>query len=311
MSKAWFTDDTPQRFESYGWHVIPAMWTAMTPDAIDGRHSKPAKAEHRQAHADLLQDGHRHGLAQQARLGQDCHGAPLGADEIAAAREYLGWTHGPFEIPAEVYADWNAKADGELLVRRLEPALRRLPRRLPGAGRRVRAPCMAASCRQLRPRSRPPAVAAARDKAETVASRKASQNAMDALRRAVPEILGGSADLAGSNLTFVKSPACQGSCDRRRSRGNYMHYGVREFGMAAIMNGVALHGGLHPLRRHLPDLLGLRPQRHPHGRADEASADHVFTHDSIGLGEDGPTHQPVEHDRQPASDPEPGRLASG
>ena len=221
---------------------------------------------------------------------EECHGAPLGADEIAATRAALGWEHAPFEIPAQIYAEWDAKETGAAqeaewnkrfaAYQAAHPELAaELLRRLKGELPADFAEKAAAY------------VADVANKGETIASRKASQNALNAFGPLLPELLGGSADLAGSNLTLWKG--CKGvSADD--AAGNYVFYGVREFGMSAIMNGVALHGGFIPYgatflifmeyARNAVRMSALMKQR----------VLYVFTHDSIGLGEDGPTHQPIE-----------------
>ena len=286
--EGWFTDDTPKRFEAYGWHVI---------DEVDGHDSAAVEAALLTAQSvtdkpSLICCKTTIGAGSPNKQGShDCHGAPLGKDEIAAAREYIGWNHPAFEIPADIYAAWDRKtagaaAEGEWNAR--------------FAAYRAAFPAEAAEFeRRVMKRELPASwaatkaayIATCRDKAENIASRKASQNAIAALVPAVPEIFGGSADLAGSNLTFVK-----GSKGVTRTEGgNYCYYGVREFGMTAIANGLALHGGLIPYTatflvfsdyaRNAIRMAALMKQRQIM----------VYTHDSIGLGEDGPTHQPVEH----------------
>ena len=286
--EGWFTDDTPKRFEAYGWHVI---------DEVDGHDSAAVEAALLTAQSvtdkpSLICCKTTIGAGSPNKQGShDCHGAPLGKDEIAAAREYIGWNHPAFEIPADIYAAWDRKtagaaAEGEWNAR--------------FAAYRAAFPAEAAEFeRRVMKRELPASwaatkaayIATCRDKAENIASRKASQNAIAALVPAVPEIFGGSADLAGSNLTFVK-----GSKGVTRTEGgNYCYYGVREFGMTAIANGIALHGGFIPYTatflvfsdyaRNAIRMAALMKQRQIM----------VYTHDSIGLGEDGPTHQPVEH----------------
>ena len=286
--EGWFTDDTPKRFEAYGWHVI---------DEVDGHDSAAVEAALLTAQSvtdkpSLICCKTTIGAGSPNKQGShDCHGAPLGKDEIAAAREYIGWNHPAFEIPADIYAAWDRKtagaaAEGEWNAR--------------FAAYRAAFPAEAAEFeRRVMKRELPASwaatkaayIATCRDKAENIASRKASQNAIAALVPAVPEIFGGSADLAASNLTFVK-----GSKGVTRTEGgNYCYYGVREFGMTAIANGLALHGGLIPYTatflvfsdyaRNAIRMAALMKQRQIM----------VYTHDSIGLGEDGPTHQPVEH----------------
>ncbi|WP_306606946.1 transketolase [Azonexus sp.] len=286
--EGWFTDNTPKRFEAYGWHVV-ANVDGHDPEAIE-RALLAAKAVTDKP--SLICCRTVIGAGSPNKQGShDCHGAPLGKDEIAAARAYIGWNHPAFEIPGDVYAAWNGKVRGAAFEENWE-------RRL--GNYRAAFPELAAEFERRVIKGELPAnweatkatyLAACRDKAENIASRKASQNAIAALVPAVPEIFGGSADLAGSNLTFVK-----GSKGVTRTEGgNYCYYGVREFGMTAIANGLALHGGLIPYTatflvfsdyaRNAIRMAALMKQRQIM----------VYTHDSIGLGEDGPTHQPVEH----------------
>ncbi len=285
--EGWFTDDTPKRFEAYGWQVIPNV-AGHDPEAIE-QALRAARAE--TGKPTLICCKTVIGLGAPNKAGShDVHGAPLGADEIAAARAAIGWHHAPFEIPADVYAAWDAKAKGAALesdwnarfaaYRAAFPELAaEFARRMAG---QLPADWAAASAK---------AIAEIAAKAENIATRKASQNAINAFAPLLPELIGGSADLAGSNLTLWK-----GSKGVSRSTGgNYIYYGVREFGMTAIANGLALHGGLIPYTatflvfsdyaRNAIRMAALMKQRQIM----------VYTHDSIGLGEDGPTHQPVEH----------------
>lgn len=284
--EGWFTDDTPARFEAYGWHVIRNI-DGHNSTALDAAIAE-AKAEVRRPTLICCKTVIGKGSPNKAGT-HDSHGAPLGADEVAAVRSELGWPHPAFEVPHAVRSAWDARDAGAALeaswneqfaaYERVHPGLaqelrRRLSGRLP-AGFREQAKAAA------------DAVAA---KGETIASRKASQNAIALLAPTLPELIGGSADLAGSNLTLWK----QARDANQPSGGNYVYYGVREFGMAAIMNGLALHGGFRPFggtflmfseyarnALRMAALMRLNPI-------------YVFTHDSIGLGEDGPTHQPIE-----------------
>ncbi len=286
--EGWFTDDTPKRFEAYGWHVI---------DDVDGHDSAAVEAALQAAKAvtqkpSLICCKTTIGMGAPNKQGShDCHGAPLGKDEIAAAREYIGWNHPAFEIPAEIYAAWDRKAAGAAAESdwnaRFAAYSAAFPAEAAEFERRVIKNELPANWEATKAAY----IASCREKAENIATRKASQNAIAALVPAVPEIFGGSADLAGSNLTFVK-----GSKGVTRTEGgNYCYYGVREFGMTAIANGIALHGGLVPYTatflvfsdyaRNAIRMAALMKQRQIM----------VYTHDSIGLGEDGPTHQPVEH----------------
>jgi transketolase len=293
----WFIDDTPKRFEAYGWNVIGPV-DGHDVDAVDGAIGK-AKMSADKPTLIVCKTHIGHGSPNRANTAK-AHGEPLGGDEIKLTREALGWAHEPFVIPEEVYADWNAQADGELLVsdwdKRFAAYTKAFPDLAAEFTRRM-AGELPANFAQVAVE----AVASAHDKAETVASRKASQIALEFFTAALPEMLGGSADLTGSNLTNTKStPAFRVGADGAVALsdgkpGRHINYGVREFGMAAIMNGVALHGGYIPYAgtfltfsdysRNAIRMAALMKQR----------VIHVFTHDSIGLGEDGPTHQSVEH----------------
>jgi transketolase len=294
----WFIDNTPQRFAACGWNVI---------DAVDGHNAAAvskaiAAAKHSADKPTLIVCKTAIGKGSPNRAGTSkAHGEPLGAEEIKLTREALGWTAEPFKIPKAVYADWDAKVAGKVreaewnkafaAYKAAHPALakefvRRMKGDLPKNFNQVAFD----------------AIVAAHTKGETVASRKASQLALEAFTAALPEMLGGSADLTGSNLTNTKStPAFRvdlaGDVVKTEEGkiGRHINYGVREFGMAAIMNGVALHGGYIPYggtfltfsdySRNAIRMAALMKQR----------VIHVFTHDSIGLGEDGPTHQSIEH----------------
>jgi transketolase len=294
----WFIDDTPKRFEAYGWDVI---------DLIDGHDvdevdAAIAQAKQSQTKPTLIVCKTAIGKGSPNRANTaKAHGEPLGAEEIALTREAIGWAHEPFVFPEEVYADWDAKAEGQLLVDDWNQRF---------AAYEAAHPSLAAEFKRRMAGELPAnfaeiavnAVGSAHEKAETVASRKASQIALEFFTAALPELLGGSADLTGSNLTNTKSTPPlrfdeQGAVvlTEDGKPGRHINYGVREFGMAAIMNGVALHGGFIPYggtfltfsdySRNAIRMAALMKQR----------VIHVFTHDSIGLGEDGPTHQSVEH----------------
>ena len=285
--EGWFTDNTPQRFESYGWHVIPDV-DGHDPEAIQAA-LHAAKAE--TSRPTLVCCRTIIGKGSPNKQGtESCHGAALGDDEVALTREALGWAHAPFDIPDEIRGAWDGCARGASLesdwqagfdaYRAAYPELadeflRRLQGDLP-ADFAERTDTFIAEC-----------LTAGAD----VASRKASQQTLNAMGPILPELLGGSADLAGSNLTLWEGAKGISAAD---AAGNYVYYGVREFAMAAIMNGVALHGGFIPYgatflifmeyARNAVRMSALMGQR----------VLYVFTHDSIGLGEDGPTHQPVE-----------------
>ena len=285
--EGWFTDDTPKRFEGYGWHVVRA---------VDGHDSESV----RKAIVEARAVGDRPSLiccktvigygAPNLSGSHDAHGSALGEAEVAATRQNLGWKYGPFVIPDEIYAGWEARSKGKVAedawnkkfaeYRKAYPDLaaeldRRQKGELPGD--------WAVKSAEF--------IRSVDAKAETIASRKASQNALNGYGPVLPELLGGSADLAGSNLTMWKGSK---GISRSDSTGNYVYYGVREFAMSAIMNGIALHGGFIPYggtflmfseyARNAIRMAALMRQR----------VLFVYTHDSIGLGEDGPTHQAVE-----------------
>ncbi|MGB0663286.1 MAG: transketolase [Pontibacterium sp.] len=285
--EGWFTDDTVKRFEAYGWQVIPA---------VDGHDADQIRAaiEAAQANTDqptLICCKTVIGFGSPNKEGkEDCHGAPLGDDEIALTRERLGWAHGPFEVPSEIYADWDAKEAGShaenawnsefAAYQKAYPELaEQLLRRISGA--------LPADFEEKADAY----IAEVASKGETVASRKASQNTLNAYGPELPELLGGSADLAGSNLTLWSG--CKG-VEAKDASGNYVYYGVREFGMSAIMNGIALHGGFVPYGATFLVFMEYARNALRMAALMKLRAIHVYTHDSIGLGEDGPTHQPVE-----------------
>ena len=284
--EGWFTDDTVKRFEAYGWQVIPA---------IDGHDFAALDAAIAAAKADtarptLICCRTKIGKgAPNKEGGHDVHGAPLGDAEIAATRAHLNWPHAPFEIPADIASAWNAREAGA--AREAEWTER-------FAAYRAAFPAEAAEF-ERRMRGELPAnwaahAAAAIEKinakGETIATRKASQNAIEAFAPALPELLGGSADLASSNLTLWSGSKGVS----REQGGNYVYYGVREFGMAAIMNGATLHGGFKPYGATFLMFSEYARNALRMAALMKINPIFVFTHDSIGLGEDGPTHQPVE-----------------
>ncbi|WP_045372614.1 transketolase [Vibrio campbellii] len=284
--EGWFSDDTPKRFESYGWHVIPA---------VDGHDSEAINAAIEAAKADprptLICTKTIIGFGSPNKSGShDCHGAPLGAEEIAATRKELGWEHGPFEIPQEVYAEWSAKEAGAAKEAAWDEKFAAYEAAYPELAaefkRRVNGDLPAEweeKANQI--------IADLQANPANIASRKASQNALEAFGQMLPEFMGGSADLAPSNLTMWSGSK---SLEAKDFSGNYIHYGVREFGMTAIMNGIALHGGFVPYGATF--LMFMEYARNAMRMAALMKIQNiqVYTHDSIGLGEDGPTHQPVE-----------------
>ncbi|MCY1208635.1 Transketolase 1 [compost metagenome] len=283
----WFTDDTPKRFEAYGWQVIRNV------DGHDAEEIKTAIETARKSsdRPTLICCKTVIGFGSPNKQGkEECHGAPLGNDEIALTRAALGWNHAPFEVPAEIYAEWDAKAAG---------AAREAEWNERFAAYAAAYPELAAEF-QRRIKGQLPAdfsakadayIAEVAAKGETIASRKASQNALNAFGPLLPEFLGGSADLAGSNLTLWKG--CKGVSAEDAS-GNYLYYGVREFGMSAIMNGIALHGGFIPYGATFLVFMEYACNAVRMAALMKQRVLFVYTHDSIGLGEDGPTHQPVE-----------------
>ncbi len=285
--EGWFTDDTPKRFEAYGWQVIRD---------VEGHDPEAIEAAIEQAKADttrptLICCKTVIGAGAPNKQGShDVHGAPLGAAEIDAARAHIGWTHPPFHIPADVYAAWDARANGGVLEANWNAKF---------AAYQAAFPQLATEFKRRVIDNELPAewtqhvegvLAKIADKAETIATRKASQNAIEAFAPKLPELIGGSADLAGSNLTLWSG--AKGVS--KTSGGNYIYYGVREFGMAAIANGIALHGGLIPYTATFLMFSEYARNALRMAALMKLRQVFVFTHDSIGLGEDGPTHQPVE-----------------
>jgi len=285
--RGWFTDDTPARFEAYGWHVIPDV-DGHDGEAVD-RAIRLAKAATDKPSLICCKTVIAKGAPTKAGT-HDSHGAPLGASEIAAARAGLEWTAAPFEVPPSVYQAWDARRAGneaELQwVRTFGCYAAEFPREAAELQRRMRGELPADFAAQVGD-----LLACVRARAQSIASRKASQDAIEGLARGVPELIGGSADLAGSNLTLWSGSRPIS----REQQGNYLHYGVREFGMAAIMNGLALHGGFIPYGGTFLTFSDYCRNAIRMAALMRVGSIFVLTHDSIGLGEDGPTHQPVEH----------------
>ena len=285
--EGWFTDDTPARFDAYGWHVVRDV-DGHDPAAIDAAVREALAAADRPS---LLCCNTVIGFGAPSKAGKaSAHGAPLGEDEIAGARNALGWSHPPFEIPAEIYAGWDVRDRGAAQRRdwlaRLEAWRAAFPAEASEFERRMAGELPAQWMEHCTRH-----VEAADTAAENIASRKASQNALEALGPILPDLIGGSADLTGSNLTKWSGSRV---LTRGEADANYVYFGVREFAMNAIGNGIALHGGFIPYTgtflmfseygRNALRMAALMGQR----------VISVFTHDSIGLGEDGPTHQAVE-----------------
>ena len=287
-TQGWFTDDTAARFESYGWNVIRGVDghdAASIKSAIEsalGQFDKPT----------LVCCRTTIGFGSPAKAGKESsHGAPLGGDELTATRKALGWEHGPFEIPEEIYAGWRAGGTGTLRQAEWEQLFDKYAAQFPQQAEELTRRSHGELPDDFIARA-DAYIAGVQAEGATIASRKASQNAIAAFAPLLPEMVGGSADLAHSNLTLWKGCSSVATDD---PDANYVYYGVREFGMSAIANGLALHGGFLPFdatflvfsdyARNAVRMSALIP----------AHAIHVYTHDSIGLGEDGPTHQPVEH----------------
>ena len=284
--QAWFGDDTPSRFESYGWHVVAG---------VDGHDANAVFQAIEQAHSvtdkpTLICCKTIIGFGSPNKQGKaSSHGAPLGEEEIVLAREQLGWAHPPFQVPEEIYNAWNAASKGEaaesewnLMLEQYQQAhpelaaelLRRINGDLPESWHD--------SC--------PRFLRQADEKQDSIASRKASLNALEQLGGILPELIGGSADLAGSNLTYWSgSNSIESAAD-----GNYIYFGVREFGMAAIINGIALYGGFKPYGATFLMFSEYARNALRMAALMKIPSIFVFTHDSVGLGEDGPTHQAVE-----------------
>ncbi|WP_107687501.1 transketolase [Neisseria wadsworthii] len=282
----WFTENIPQRFESYGWHVVPNVNghdTAAIQTAIEA-----AKAETGKPSIICCKTLIGKGAATKEG-SHKTHGAPLGAEEIEATRKHLGWNHGPFEIPQDVYAAWSAEEKGAKLEAEWNEKFARYQEKFPAeAAEFVRR--MNGTLPENFDAYVQTALKEVCGKAEKIATRKASQNSIEILAKILPEFVGGSADLTPSNLTDWSASKAVTS----ENGGNYIHYGVREFGMAAIMNGMTLHGGVKPFGATF--LMFSEYARNALRMASlmKINPIFVFTHDSIGLGEDGPTHQPVE-----------------
>ena len=284
--EGWFRDDTPKRFEAYGWHVIAK---------VDGHNAEAIKEAIEEARAvkskpSLICCKTIIGWGSPNKQGkEECHGAPLGESEVALVRQTIGWKYASFEIPTEIYKRWDAKAKGVQLETDWNSQLAAYTQAYPELGAEL----------QRRLKGELPAhflekadtfISSVDAKAEKIASRKASQNALNAYGPLLPEFMGGSADLAGSNLTLWSG--CKGI--NKQVDGNYVYYGVREFGMAAIMNGIALHGGFIPYGATFLIFSEYARNALRMAALMKIRSILVFTHDSIGLGEDGPTHQPIE-----------------
>ncbi|VTR30430.1 Transketolase 1 [Serratia fonticola] len=284
--EGWFTDDTAKRFEAYGWHVVRG---------VDGHNSDSIKAAIEEAHKvtdkpSLLMCKTVIGFGSPHKAGtHDSHGAPLGAAEVAATREALGWKYAAFEIPQDIYAQWDAKEAGKAKEAAWNEKLAAYTKAFPELAAEFKRRTSGELPANWKAEAKK-FVEQLQANPANIASRKASQNSLEAFGKLLPEFLGGSADLAPSNLTMWSGSKSLGD----DLAGNYIHYGVREFGMTAITNGIALHGGFLPYSATF--LMFVEYARNAVRMAALMKIRNVFvyTHDSIGLGEDGPTHQPVE-----------------
>jgi transketolase len=285
--KQWYTDDVALRFKGYGWQVIGPV-DGHDLEAVD-KALKKAKREKERPTLVIAKTVIAKGAPKKANTGA-AHGAPLGAEEVSAARAAIGWPHPAFVIPESVYRGWDAREAGKKLEKKWSKLLKSYKAAFPDDAAEFERRIAGSLPADFEARVQS-VIAEFSGKGETIATRKASQNVLEALVPALPGLVGGSADLTGSNLTMAKASKVIG----REGDGNYVFYGVREFGMCAVMNGLALHGGFTPYggtflvfsdyarnALRLAALMGVQ-------------AIYVFSHDSIGLGEDGPTHQPIEH----------------
>lgn len=285
--EGWFTDDTPKRFESYGWQVIRGVDghdMAAIASAIEAAQANPEQPT-------LICCKTVIGFGSPNKSGShDCHGSPLGNDEIAAVREQLNWPHPAFEIPQDVYNEWNTQAKGQDLESAWQQTFAAYSKAHPELSkefnRRVTAKSLPSNFAEIADQY----IAKCQDDMQNIATRKSSQNAITFFAEHLPELMGGSADLAGSNLTLW--PDAKGLQDD--AAGNYVFYGVREFGMSAIMNGIALHDGFIPFGATFLMFMEYARNAVRMAALMKAHSIFVYTHDSIGQGEDGPTHQPIE-----------------
>ncbi|MBW6392845.1 transketolase [Billgrantia antri] len=283
--EGWFTDDTAKRFEAYGWHVVPN---------VDGHDPEQIKAaiELARSHEEkpsLIICKTIIGFGAPNKQGkEECHGAPLGDEEVAAARKQLDWPHAPFHVPEPIYQAWDAREQGKTQQDDWQARFARYRDEHPELAREF---SRRTQCQLPAEITSEAFIEKMQEQGETIATRKASLLCLNELGPQLPELLGGSADLAPSNLTFWSGAK---PISRENPSGNYLHYGVREFGMGAIMNGIVLHGGFIPYGATF--LIFMEYMRNSVRMAALMGkrAIYVFTHDSIGLGEDGPTHQPVE-----------------
>ncbi len=285
--EGWFSDDTPKRFEAYGWHVISDV-NGHEPNEIS---AAIAKAKAVTDKPTLICCKTTIGFGSPNKQGKEsCHGAPLGDDEIALVRENLGWSYPPFDVPEDVYKSWDGKTKGEKAEQEWQTLFNEYQQAYPELAsefmRRKKG-----ELPELWNKTCTKYIQALQQNPDNVATRKASQNALNAYAPILPELLGGSADLAGSNLTIHNTSKGVSADD---ASGNYIYYGVREFAMSAMMNGLALYGGFKPYGATFLMFMEYARNAVRMAALMKQPAIFVYTHDSIGLGEDGPTHQPVE-----------------
>ena len=286
--KGWFTDNTPARFAAYNWHVIAD---------VDGH--DPVQIQQAIEQAKLVTDKPTLiccktiiGFGSPNKSGShDCHGSPLGEDEIAATRDFLNWPHAPFEIPADIYASWDAKKSGVEQEKQWQQLFTKYKQAHPELGNEYQRRVIEQNLPALFEKNADLFIAQCQKDGQNIASRKASQNSIEAYGKLLPELLGGSADLAGSNLTLWSGSKGITGDD---ADGNYLFYGVREFGMSGIMNGISLHNGF--INYGATFLMFMEYARNAVRMSALMSIQNIFvyTHDSIAQGEDGPTHQPIE-----------------
>jgi transketolase len=285
--RQWYTDDVKKRFEGYRWQVIGPV-DGHDLEAVD-RAIRKAKRETARPSLIIAKTVIAKGAPTKANTGA-AHGAPLGEKEVAATREAIGWAYPPFEVPEPVRAGWDARKRGASVERRWNKLFASYEREHGGLAAEFKRRTSGTLPADFATRTET-LVRELADKAETVATRRASQLVLEALLPALPELVGGSADLTGSNLTMVKASKVVG----KEGGGNYVFYGVREFGMCAVMNGLALHGGVIPYGGTFLVFSDYARNALRMAALMRLRVVYVFTHDSIGLGEDGPTHQPIEH----------------
>lgn len=286
--EGWFTDDTAKRFEAYGWHVVPAV-DGHKPEEIE---AAIALAKQHDDRPTLIICKTIIGFGSPNKQGkEECHGAALGEEEVALARKALNWPHAPFEIPADIKAEWDAHSYGDHQESSWQQRFDDYKAAYPELGAEFERRVIRGDLPEQFAAQADQLIQDVAAKGEKVATRKASLNVLNQYGPQLSELLGGSADLAPSNLTFWKGAKAISAND---ADGNYLHYGVREFGMAAIMNGIALHGGFIPYGATFLIFMEYARNAVRMAALMKQQAIYVFTHDSIGLGEDGPTHQPIE-----------------